>query len=160
MKLGQKNLFYSMVLAGGMLIFLVGYFVYMLPSLYVDHTMEQNLKAVKEQHRAFREQGSYDNVQLKNPTACFSLKIPDKGNSINFTTKMFSADITIKDESGAIAKIANILADKNISIKNIGIVNNRETIDGALNIVFSSFEEQEKGYIILTQNNYIVSKIN
>ena len=48
MKLGQKNLFYSMVLAGGMLIFLVGYFVYMLPSLYVDHTMEQNLKAVKE----------------------------------------------------------------------------------------------------------------
>ncbi len=98
MKLGQKNLFYSMVLAGGMLIFLVGYFVYMLPSLYVDHTMEQNLKAVKEQHRAFREQGSYDNVQLKNPTACFSLKIPDKGNSINFTTKMFSADITIKDE--------------------------------------------------------------
>ena len=69
-------------------------------------------------------------------------------------------NITIKDESGAIAKIANILADKNISIKNIGIVNNRETIDGALNIVFSSFEEQEKGYIILTQNNYIVSKIN
>jgi len=69
-------------------------------------------------------------------------------------------NITIKDESGAIAKIANILANKNISIKNIGIVNNRETIDGALNIVFSSFEEQEKGYIVLIENNYIVSKIN
>lgn len=98
MKLGQKNLFYSMVLAGGMLIFLVGYFVYMLPSLYVGYTMEQNLKAVKEQHRAFREQGSYDNVQLKNPTACFSLKIPDKGESIQITTKMFSAKVTMKDK--------------------------------------------------------------
>lgn len=69
-------------------------------------------------------------------------------------------NITIKDESGAIAKIANMLAKENISIKNIGIVNNRETIDGALNIVFSSFEEQEKGFKILTQNNYNVSKIN
>ena len=113
MKLGQKNLFYSMVLAGGMLVFLVGYFVYMLPSLYVDHTMEQNLKALKEQHRAFREQGSYDNVQLKNPTACFSIKIPDKGNSINFTTKMFSADITIKDKRllGMFSRIRSVIKD-------------------------------------------------
>lgn len=69
-------------------------------------------------------------------------------------------NIEIKDESGAIAKIATILANNNINIKNIGIVNNRETIDGALNIVFNSFEEQEKGYSILMQNNYKVSKIN
>lgn len=69
-------------------------------------------------------------------------------------------NITIKDENGAIAKIANILSEENISIKNIGIVNNRETIDGALNIVFKSFEEQEKGFIILTRNGYKVSRIN
>ncbi|MCM1257517.1 MAG: HAMP domain-containing histidine kinase [Roseburia sp.] len=98
MKLGGRNLFYSMTLAGFMMVFLVGYFVYMLPSLYVDYTMEQNLRAVKEQHRAFVKNGNYDNVQLKNPTACFSLKIPDEGESIGITTKMFSATITIKDQ--------------------------------------------------------------
>lgn len=69
-------------------------------------------------------------------------------------------NVIIKDESGSIAKIANILAEENISIKNIGIVNNRETIDGALNIVFSSFEEQEKGFKIITQNGYKVLKVN
>ena len=52
-RLGQRNLFYSMILAGSMLTFLVGYFVYMLPSLYVDYKMEQNLKAVTEQHKAY-----------------------------------------------------------------------------------------------------------
>ncbi|MDE6904680.1 MAG: HAMP domain-containing histidine kinase [Lachnospiraceae bacterium] len=98
MKLGQKNLFYSIILAGVMMAVLVGYFVYMLPSLYVDYTMEQNLRAVKEQHRAFREQGNYDNVQLKNPTACFSLKIPDEGDSITVITKMISAEIKMKDK--------------------------------------------------------------
>ena len=57
MGLGRKNLFYSMALAGAMMLFLIGYFVCMLPSLYVDHVMEQNLKSIYEQHRAYRENG-------------------------------------------------------------------------------------------------------
>lgn len=98
MKLGGRNLLYSMILAGFMVVFLVGYFVYMLPSLYVDYTMEQNLRAVKEQHRAFVRDGNYDKVQLKNPTACFSVKIPYEGDGIKVTTKMFSAQVIIKEE--------------------------------------------------------------
>ena len=35
-RLGRKNLLYSMVLAGVMMLFLVGYFICMLPSLYVE----------------------------------------------------------------------------------------------------------------------------
>lgn len=98
LKLGRRNLFYSMILAGCMLTFLVGYFVYMLPSLYVDYTMEQNLKAIKEQHRSFVETGTYKEVQIKNPTSCFSVKIPDDGESIFITSKMFSAEIKVTDE--------------------------------------------------------------
>lgn len=98
MKLGHRNLFYSMTLAGIMLLFLVGYFVYMLPSLYVEYATEQNLKAIKKQHRAYVENGNYNNVQVKNPTACFSIKIPDKGNSIFITGKLFSAEVKMKDE--------------------------------------------------------------
>lgn len=98
MKLGKRNLFYSIVLAGCMLLFLVGYFVYMLPSLYVNYMMEQNLVSIKNQHIAYMKDGNYGNVQVKNPTACFTLKIPDEGDSIHITAKMFSAKITIKEE--------------------------------------------------------------
>lgn len=97
-KLGKRNLFYSMILAGCMLTFLVGYFVYMLPSLYVDYMMEQNFRSVKEQHRVYVESGSYANVQVKNPTACFSITIPDTEDSIYLTTKLFSVKVSVEEE--------------------------------------------------------------
>lgn len=96
-KLGQRNLFYSMVLAGCMLTFLVGYFVYMLPSLYVDYTMEQNLQSIKAQHKMYVQSGSYADVQVKNPTACFSIKIPDMEDSIYLATKFFSVKVDVED---------------------------------------------------------------
>lgn len=98
MKLGKRNLFYSLLLAAVMLLFLVGYFVCMLPSLYVDYTMEQNLRAVKEQHRAYVESGSYRDVPVRNPAACFSVKVPEAGESLFLTTKMFSIELVLKDE--------------------------------------------------------------
>lgn len=96
-KLGERNLFYSMVLAGCMLTFLVGYFVYMLPSLYVDYTMEQNLQSIKAQHKMYVQSGSYADVQVKNPTACFSIKIPDTEDSIYLATKFFSVKVDVED---------------------------------------------------------------
>ncbi len=104
MRLGRKNLLYSMVLAGVMMLFLVGYFICMLPSLYVEHVMEQNLKSVYEQHRAYMESGSYDGVRVRNVTACYSVEIPLEGDSILVTGKAFSAEIILKDK-----RIAEIL---------------------------------------------------
>lgn len=97
MRLRKRNLFYSMLLAGCMLIFLVGYFVYMLPSLYVDYTMEQNLESVRQQRRLYVETGSYAKVQVKNPTACFSVKLSEAEDCLYLTTKLFSVKITAKD---------------------------------------------------------------
>ncbi len=63
-RLGGRNLFYSMVLAGCMLTFLVGYFVYMLPSLYVGLTRwEQNLQSVSGCSTKCTSSGSYADVQ-------------------------------------------------------------------------------------------------
>lgn len=50
--------------------------------------------------------------------------------------KSYSITIDIADETGALASIATILALNNISIKNIGIVHNREQEEGALRIEF------------------------
>lgn len=97
MKLGRKNLIYSLALAGIMLALLAGYFCWMLPSLYVDHVMEQNLESIREQHRAYVETGSYQGVRVKNVTACFSMEIPDEGNLIRVTGKTFSAEILLRE---------------------------------------------------------------
>ena len=69
----------------------------MLPSLYVDHVMEQNLESIREQHRAYVETGSYQGVRVKNVTACFSMEIPDEGNLIRVTGKTFSAEILLRE---------------------------------------------------------------
>lgn len=89
-KLSQKNLFYSILLAAVMMLFLVGYFIFMLPSLYVDYVSEQNLEAVKKQHAAFIKQGSYEGVKVRNPTACVSIKIPLQDAYIELTSKLVS----------------------------------------------------------------------
>ena len=96
-KLGQKNLSYSMLLAGVLLLFLVIYMMYMLPSLYVDHIMESNLEYIKQQHMEYVKTGSYEHVQVKNPVACFSVKIPKEGDTIHIVGKQFSLEITAKD---------------------------------------------------------------
>lgn len=48
----------------------------------------------------------------------------------------YSLNVDIKDEPGALAAIATILALHQISIKNIGIVHNRESEEGVLGIEF------------------------
>lgn len=98
-KLGQKNLNYSILLVGVLLAFLIVYMISMLPSLYVDHKMEANLEAVKKQHMEYVKTGSYENVQVENPVACFSVKIPKKENTIYVVGKQFSFEITLKEES-------------------------------------------------------------
>ena len=49
----------------------------------------------------------------------------------------FALYCDIIDETGGIATIATILASNNISIKNIGIIHNREFEEGVLRIEFS-----------------------
>ena len=59
-------------------------------------------------------------------------------------------------ESGAIATIATILAVNNISIKNIGIVHNREFEEGALRIEFYEESPSLKAAQVLRQHRYQV----
>lgn len=93
-ELGRKNMCYSLLLAAVLMLLLVGYFIWMLPSLYVAYTEEQNLEAIRKQHQAFLETGTYDNVRVKNPTACMSVKIPLKEKYISLTSKIVSVRIT------------------------------------------------------------------
>jgi prephenate dehydrogenase len=64
--------------------------------------------------------------------------------------------LDLADEAGGIAIIASILAFKGISIKNIGIVHNREFEQGVLHIEFYDEEALELAAELLKEKNYVV----
>lgn len=70
--------------------------------------------------------------------------------------KSFSIYCDIIDETGGIATIATILSSNGISIKNIGILHNREFEDGVLRIEFYDENASEKAAALLEKYRYIV----
>ena len=70
--------------------------------------------------------------------------------------KHFVLTVDIPDKSGALADVVNLLAKNNISIKNIGIVHNREYQEGVLRMEFYTLKEYENAIVYLTSNHYSV----
>ena len=70
--------------------------------------------------------------------------------------KVFAIYCDIIDEAGGIAAIATILASNGISIKNIGIVHNREFEEGVLRIEFYDEESSKRASELLQKFRYIV----
>lgn len=50
--------------------------------------------------------------------------------------RAFDMTVDIADKPGALANVVNLLAAKNLSIKNIGITHNRESAEGSMHIEF------------------------
>lgn len=78
------------------------------------------------------------------------------GTSAGPIKKTFAIYCDIIDEAGGIAAIATILASNNISIKNIGIIHNREFEEGVLRIEFYQEEASKKAAQLLQKYRYIV----
>ncbi|TCK92856.1 prephenate dehydrogenase [Natranaerovirga hydrolytica] len=76
--------------------------------------------------------------------------------STSIIEKSYSIMVDIPDELGIIGKIATLLSEHQISIKNIGIVHNREFENGVLKIIFYNNESQLKSIKILKSYNYTV----
>lgn len=70
----------------------------------------------------------------------------------------YSMNIEIADEPGALASIATILALNSISIKNIGIVHNRESEGGVLRIEFYDEDSVNHANTILSAKGYHIYK--
>lgn len=78
--------------------------------------------------------------------------IPNK--SIGLIHRIFEVFIDVVDEAGAIATIATLLASYHISMKNIGIIHNREFEEGVLRIEFYDAPSEEAAKILLSKRNY------
>ncbi len=68
--------------------------------------------------------------------------------------RSFRINVEIADRTGALAHIATLLADRGLSIKNIGISHNRESQDGVLSLEFYSEDALNQAMEILKQEGY------
>ena len=75
-------------------------------------------------------------------------------NSKGALMSSFELFVDIKDETGALALLATLLSLHGISIKNIGIIHNREFEQGVLRIEFYDKEAVAKATRVLETNGY------
>lgn len=75
-------------------------------------------------------------------------------NSKGALISSFELFVDIKDETGALALLATLLSLHGISIKNIGIIHNREFEQGVLRIEFYDKEAVSKATKVLDTNGY------
>lgn len=110
---------------------------------------------------------------LKNAKTIFETKDADKiydffdeareyrstlGQQRQNTHESYSLYCDIADETGAIAIFATLLAANQISIKNIGIIHNREFEQGVLHVEFYNSSEYTKALTLLTDKGYSIIK--
>lgn len=74
--------------------------------------------------------------------------------------KAFVLYSDLRDEAGQIATVATILANNGISIKNIGIIHNREFEEGVLSIELYNQKDYQKAGDLLSRHGYILHKRN
>jgi prephenate dehydrogenase len=77
-------------------------------------------------------------------------------SSLGPIKKIYELYCDIIDEAGGIATIATILASNHISIKNIGIIHNREFVEGALRIEFYDEDSSKRAIALLLKYRYTV----
>lgn len=70
--------------------------------------------------------------------------------------KTYELYLDIIDETGAIASVAVLLGDNKISIKNIGILHNREFQEGVLKIEFYDLCSMEQSILLFKQHHYTI----
>ena len=71
-------------------------------------------------------------------------------------SRMFILYCDLYDEAGGIAAVTTLLAEKDINIRNIGIIHNREFEEGVLRIEFYQPEACERAKTVLEENSYRV----
>lgn len=64
--------------------------------------------------------------------------------------------VDVKDQPGAIAAVVQLLAEAEISLRNIRILEIRDNISGALRLSVTKHSDQEKAYDLLNQHDYDV----
>jgi signal transduction histidine kinase len=71
----------------------------MLPSLYVAHMQDRNYDSIIELQKGYMKVGSYENLEVKNPTGTLTVEIPLSGNAIYAVSKFFRITVDVRDQN-------------------------------------------------------------
>lgn len=82
-------------------------------------------------------------------------RLPQKAAGL--LPRSYECSVDVKDQVGAIGKVAGLLAQAGINLKNIHIANSREFSGGVLILSFGEPESQEKAVATLRSHGYEVS---
>lgn len=114
--------------------------------------LDRYIKSLQEASQALADMDGDFLYRMFDTAGEYRSSIPNK--SIGLMKKLFEIYLDIMDEAGAIATIATLLASNQISIKNIGIIHNREFEEGVLRIEFYDENAQTKATTLLGRYNY------
>jgi signal transduction histidine kinase len=98
MNLSKKTLLYSSIISIIIVSLIVGYFILMLPSLYVAYMQDRNYDSIVELQKGYMKTGSYENLDVKNPTGTITVEIPTSGNTIYAVNSFMKITIDVKSE--------------------------------------------------------------
>ena len=100
-----------------------------------------------------KENGAYVNEYFKE-AGDYRNSVPD--HSIGLFDKVHKLYVHIPDQPGTIATVASLLAFNNISLKNIGIIYNREFEEGCRKSFSMTKNPVRKGAQVFEERNYMV----
>ncbi len=112
-------------------------------------TYQASLEQVKEMILSGKAASLF---QMFETAGTYRDSIPTKSKGILSNTYELFADI--KDETGAIATIATLLSVHGVSLKNIGIVHNREFEQGVLHMEFYEDDAKAKAKTVMEKHGY------
>ncbi len=124
----------------------------------IKECLDSYIESLRVASEALSEKNGDFLYQMFDDAGEYRSTIPNK--SIGLMKKLFEVYLDIVDEAGAIATIATLLASNQISIKNIGIIHNREFEEGVLRIEFYDEAAQQKATAMLGRYNYRIYERN
>ncbi|ABX42900.1 prephenate dehydrogenase [Lachnoclostridium phytofermentans] len=119
----------------------------------IIHSLKKFQSNLDQVITALEEQDSEYLYQIFESAGIYRNQIP---NSKGIIHRIYELYIDITDEPGAIAIIATLLGSNGVSIKNIGIIHNREFEQGVLRIELYSEEALLKAKKSLQSHNYVL----
>ena len=118
----------------------------------ISDILEAYIASLNKVLEEIKEHKGQDIYRLFETSRDYRNSITDKAKGSVEPSYEFTVDVS--DEVGAISTISVILAAKGISIKNIGINNNRERGEGALKIAFYDEASMEAAWQRLDKYKY------
>ena len=120
----------------------------------ISSLLESYIQMLQQIQQNLKGRDSYAIHQMFEDSRLYRNSISSRGSGV--IRKEYSFCVDVVDEPGAISTIAVILSAKGISIKNIGIKNNREDEPGVLKIIFYEETAMNQAWDLLKKHNYIL----